>query len=220
MAKRAHEEAEAPGTRQQGQEGSGCSPLVNTHKNKEERDFNEFIQPSEIIIKSFFPHMSLFDEGLLPSGYFQADNAVEFDALGAFLTLRETPVRGYPPTAAAAAAGDPTFYLTSSPPAAAAGSGKERRYACTFEGCSYCAVESHHLKRHLRTHSGERPYACSLCSYTAAEQGTLTRHLSRHSRLGPEGRAKEFTCPEEGCTHTCKSRGALRQHARSSHSTA
>ena len=167
---------------------------------------------------SLFALMSLFDESLFPSGFFPADSAEEVEALGTFLTL-QTSVRADAPTgssgaaaahgaaaaAAAAAAPQPA-------PAAAAASGKERRYACTFEGCSYCAVESHHLKRHSRTHSGERPYACSFCPYSAAEQGTLTRHLTTHTQQRPE-----VTCPEEGCMHTCKTKGAMRQHIRSSH---
>ena len=46
--------------------------------------------------------------------------------------------------------------------------------------CHYCSKKFNwlsHLRRHLRCHTGERPYACPHCSYSATRTGNLKRHM-------------------------------------------
>lgn len=52
--------------------------------------------------------------------------------------------------------------------------------------CLYCEKwfkRKSDLKRHIRVHTGERPYACVYCPYRATQKGDLNKHhLSQHRR--------------------------------------
>lgn len=53
----------------------------------------------------------------------------------------------------------------------------ERPYACNF--CGKRFVELVVLKRHLRIHTGEKPFKCQLCDYSAAQQNGLVYHMTK-----------------------------------------
>lgn len=55
-----------------------------------------------------------------------------------------------------------------------------RIHQCQF--CNYTTNHSPHLKRHLLTHTGERPYACSFCSYRSNQKINLKTHFQKHHR--------------------------------------
>ncbi|XP_064093083.1 zinc finger protein 513-like isoform X41 [Macrobrachium nipponense] len=54
----------------------------------------------------------------------------------------------------------------------------EKPFACSF--CSYSSTTKECLKRHIRTHTGEKPYVCSQCPYKSAEKGNLNIHMFSH----------------------------------------
>jgi uncharacterized Zn-finger protein len=59
-----------------------------------------------------------------------------------------------------------------------------RPYRCTM--CNTQFSRSDHLSTHLRTHTGEKPYTCPQCSYTACRRDMITRHLKIHRRQRSE----------------------------------
>ncbi|CAA9997304.1 unnamed protein product, partial [Nesidiocoris tenuis] len=71
--------------------------------------------------------------------------------------------------------------------------------------CSFCrkTVNESYAKKHMMTHTMERPYSCHICSY----RGTLERHMQTHY-------GKKFPCPEEGCIFEARSQGELTIHSR------
>ena len=56
----------------------------------------------------------------------------------------------------------------------------EKPYVCTWAGCGWKFSRSDELGRHMRKHTGVRPYACKLCERAFARSDHLALHIKKH----------------------------------------
>ncbi len=61
----------------------------------------------------------------------------------------------------------------------------DRPHACTAPGCIMRFSRFDELNRHLRIHSGIRPYACQICTRSFTRSDHLKTHLRTHTGEKP-----------------------------------
>ncbi|WWC87187.1 uncharacterized protein L201_002073 [Kwoniella dendrophila CBS 6074] len=71
----------------------------------------------------------------------------------------------------------------TAPKSRASSTAPPRVYICVYEECRRGFKRLEHLKRHVRTHTNERPFACSSCTRTFTRYDNLVQHLKTHQKL-------------------------------------
>ncbi|KAJ2004973.1 hypothetical protein GGI06_005501, partial [Coemansia sp. S85] len=79
----------------------------------------------------------------------------------------------------------------------------ERPYACSL--CEQRFSRNHDLKRHMKIHSGDRPFKCHLCHRGFARADALSRHTLKGSTCKRAGTmsAKARRANAAAATATC-----------------
>ncbi|CAG8457602.1 11147_t:CDS:2 [Dentiscutata erythropus] len=85
------------------------------------------------------------------------------------------------------------------------------QYVCYWERCDRNGrpfTQRQKVMRHIQTHTGDKPYQCTICKKRFSEANIMTQHMRTHTGERP------FKCPQPNCGREFSISGALTIHLR------
>ncbi|KAI5790212.1 STE like transcription factor-domain-containing protein [Geopyxis carbonaria] len=73
----------------------------------------------------------------------------------------------------------------------------QKSHSCPIPSCGRLFKRLEHLKRHVRTHTQERPYICNYCNKAFSRSDNLAQHRRTHDRDGTSGQTENYNYSEE-----------------------
>ncbi|XP_064104047.1 transcriptional repressor CTCF-like [Macrobrachium nipponense] len=79
---------------------------------------------------------------------------------------------------------------------------------CPVKGCNFTTTHNKDLNRHIRKHTGEKPYRCDVCGTCFSRSDKLKVHTRIHTNVKP------YWCQHPNCQYRSIDSGSLRKHMR------
>lgn len=82
-----------------------------------------------------------------------------------------------------------------------------KKHLCPY--CEYTTNESTSMKRHIRTHTGEKPFLCPYCPVRTTRKASLLSHMQSHTGEKP------YSC--NYCSYESRQKSNIARHIKTHH---